>query len=502
MKTSLPGTPALSDPPPRGFLAQCEKEPLHQSGAIQPHGVLWVLSPEGTITHASANIQTLFGQPVQPLMGQPAPAEWQALARAVPLSPGSRKTWLGLEPPSGVGKWDVTISRAANTALVVECVPHVAFPPVHEVTEPVHRLSYGSEEELQAGRQALVDLVAQRTGFLRVMYYQFRPDGHGEVMAEARQSEAYGSYLGLRFPASDIPQVARHLYTKNPWRLIADAMAEPIEVFGEGQQVPDLTWSDLRSVSPIHRIYLGNMGVRASLSFPVTVGGQLIALVTAHHQQSATPALGLLEKLAGVVHTHTLALSAYQSHRRMKLLDSLSHRFTEVQQTLHRHGNLISAWTELGPWLQQTFTCDGAVLQMEGTLLVHGLALEPQALAALNDWWDANPSEFVWLGDSLTRQVPGYPLSSVSGALCVKVGRNGPSQMRLCLTRTEVIEHVTWGGNPDKPVEHHDGQWGIAPRRSFEKWIETRMGQCLPWDNESRLLALRLRELLQKELFP
>jgi len=68
------------------------------------------------------------------------------------------------------------------------------------------------------------------------------------------------------------------------------------------------------------------------------------------------------------------------------------------------------------------------------------------------------------------------------------------TEVRLYLCRREWLHEVAWGGNPDKPVEYHDGTLGIAPRRSFEKWVEKRIGYCRPWENEVRLLLLRLRE--------
>ena len=107
-----------------------------------------------------------------------------------------------------------------------------------------------NENELAALQHELVERIAALTGFQRVMFYAFRADEHGEVVAEARHGDAYGSYLGLRFPASDIPHNARRLYQLNPGRLIVDAGAAAVPVAGRNDTPPDLTWSDLRSVSP------------------------------------------------------------------------------------------------------------------------------------------------------------------------------------------------------------------------------------------------------------
>jgi light-regulated signal transduction histidine kinase (bacteriophytochrome) len=64
------------------------------------------------------------------------------------------------------------------------------------------------------------------------------------------------------------------------------------------------------------------------------------------------------------------------------------------------------------------------------------------------------------------------------------------------LCRGETLYDVVWGGNPEKPVEVHEGLLNISPRRSFEKWVEKRMGYSRPWSNECRLMALKLREFL------
>jgi light-regulated signal transduction histidine kinase (bacteriophytochrome) len=64
------------------------------------------------------------------------------------------------------------------------------------------------------------------------------------------------------------------------------------------------------------------------------------------------------------------------------------------------------------------------------------------------------------------------------------------------LFRKELVQEVQWGGNPNKPIEFNQGRIGVAPRRSFEKWVEKRRGYSSPWLAEDRLAAKRLRQLL------
>jgi two-component system, chemotaxis family, sensor kinase Cph1 len=63
----------------------------------------------------------------------------------------------------------------------------------------------GTLEELTA---TLARDVRALTGFDRVMVYRFDPEWNGELVAEDRRADLE-PFLGLRYPASDIPAQAR-----------------------------------------------------------------------------------------------------------------------------------------------------------------------------------------------------------------------------------------------------------------------------------------------------
>ena len=121
--------------------------------------------------------------------------------------------------------------------------------------------------------------VRDLTGFDRVMVYRFDADWNGEVVAEARRDDL-NPFLGLHYPATDIPAQARRLYTINPIRLIADIHYAPVPlvpVLDPGTGAPlDLSHASLRSVSPIHVEYLSNMGVTASMSVSIVIDGAAV----------------------------------------------------------------------------------------------------------------------------------------------------------------------------------------------------------------------------------
>ncbi len=477
----------------RSFLAECEREPLQFSGAILAHGTLLVVAPDGRVSHVAANVADWLGTPAEALLGLPAPENMAAALLMLPPKAGSR---LALEAAlhAAIGLLDLVASRDEHGAAVVELMRH--YPDAQPSCDPSVPDTPRDEAELTAAEVELVRLIVEMTGFRRVMYYRFHEEGDGEVIAEARLDETYGSYLGLRFPASDIPLIARVLYLKNPWRLIPDAASEPVPVLGREAAPPDLACSDLRSVSAVHRLYLTNMGVRASLSFPVIVGGTLIALIACHHDVPQQPSLAVLELAHHLVRGHANAVGAYQLRRRMRWLDGLERHLDAAKRLLQRHGDMLLAWPELGTRLLREFKADGVTLCLGESHSSAGQPFEAGALEALDGWFRARQGEFVWSSDSLSQQVPGYPLSEIVGALAVRVKYGRTGDLRVYFCRLEHVHEVAWGGNPDKPVGYHDGAIGIAPRRSFEKWVEKRLGYSRPWDNEARLLGFKLRELL------
>src|ERR687885_298111 len=168
-------TPVASTPPDvpgvgDDALQRCADEPIAVPGAIQPHGALLaVTEPDLAVVVASAN--GADGLLV---------TEWEPLA--------------GAEQADAV--WH------ARLALVLQRLA-----------------ASGTLDELTA---SLARDVRALTGFDRGMVYRFDPEWNGEVVAEDR-SAGLEPFLGLRYPASDIPAQARALYATNWLRLIPDA---------------------------------------------------------------------------------------------------------------------------------------------------------------------------------------------------------------------------------------------------------------------------------------
>lgn len=488
----------------RGFLKSCENEQLQFSGAIQNHGAFFIFQSEGAITHRSENLNQIIS--ATSLQKDKAPSAIVEFSRQLELTPGARL--FGNDFFAG-REIDFLLTRAENGAILAEVYPSDKARKVPRFLPPPALLSFDCERDLLKAREELIQWIAQVTGFDRVMYYQFLSSGEGEVLNETTQSGAQGSYLGLRFPASDIPQIARKIYVKNPFRTIADAAAEPVVVHCISQDpeliagvpIPDLTLVDLRSVSPIHAVYMQNMGDLASFTIPMIAGSsELDALISCH---SATPGflpLPLQQRISEHCRLFNSLSREFQTRQRVRLLDEFSyHTRVMIDQLLNTPAD--KSWEYLGQWLTQQFDADGCALLGEQIALEYGETPGDAVLYAIDHKFSDETKEIVFQTDHLQSFFPEQDmLTTLAGFSAVAFTAKSGIKNNLYLFRREVIQEVNWGGNPDKPVEQHDGVLGIAPRQSFARWIEKKMGHSRPWSNSTRFKLLHLRSVLGQHL--
>jgi len=249
----------------------CDNEPIHIPGAIQPHGVLLALTAGSLVVQQvagdtqgvlGATPEELLGQSVETWLGAAQVARLQdalrvqrGLTRSLPmfeviLLKDGRMLDAFVHEGDGVTILEFERARATEGG---------------DAGAAMRRLQshLAGARTVAALLQGIADAVHAVTGFGRVMVYRFLPDGSGRVEAEARDA-GVASFLGLHYPAADIPVQARALYLKNWLRLIPDvtyvpAPLQPLVHPATGRML-DLSQSVLRSVSPIHLEYLSNMG--------------------------------------------------------------------------------------------------------------------------------------------------------------------------------------------------------------------------------------------------
>lgn len=338
----------------------------------------------------------------------------------------------------------------------------------------------------------LVDTVFQRSGLDHVMCYRFLPDWDGEVIHEACRPGIDG-FLGLRFPATDIPANARHLFTLNWYRLIADIDEKnvPLRIWADDGAGPDLTYSTLRAVHPAHIQYLRNMGVQASLSLSLLVNGKLWGLLACHHLTQITlniHDLFAFEEIAKLVSLHMRNLLGIIDHERQSTLrENLSLVRGALQACSDKPKNAFAL--VLGH-IRDSFRASGIWLHFENEDHFVGLTPELQALAPLRHWLDLMPKETISQYDELPETLVRHPAIGrhASAVLYIPLG----SSDYLVLMRQEVVHVVKWAGQSASL----DDSGSLAPRHSFAVYVQKMRNRAEPWHDSEIGCADTLRKNL------
>ncbi|HKO88249.1 MAG TPA: ATP-binding protein [Burkholderiales bacterium] len=480
-------------------LLNCDNEPIHIPGAIQPHGYLFALR-EGdlSVAQVSANVTALLRRSPEEILDQPAALFFgstiEARLSAMPLT----------DPPTtqefafqiGDERHHVTAHRYRG-AFILELEPEVAPEEGLQATLAAAIRKLRDAGNLAEVMEVAVQEVKRVTGFDRVMVYRFEAGDHGHVVAEAKK-ESLDSYLDLHYPASDIPRQARDLYRLNPLRLIPKADYEPIELIPARHPDTggplDLSFAVLRSVSPIHREYLRNMRVGASMSMSLVVENRLWGLIACLHEEPklVSPALrDACETIGALLALQVNALTelAFRTERqeRLAMVRSLAEGMRDAKEVLDGLASQPKA-------LMTLVGASGAAVVRERIETI-GDCPPREHLEALVAWLSQRLDESgVYHTNQLSSVYPdAFPYRArVSGVLAISLPK--PTPNLVLWFRTERIHTVKWSGDPNKPVDVEPGISGrLHPRRSFELWKEQVEGQAEHWTPVDLEAALDLR---------
>ena len=469
-------------------LSNCEREQIHLAGSIQPHGVLLLLSePDLVVVQASANAETFLGL-AAPVVGRTLDHLEGDLHRRISRHLADPLDTLPVAVRCHVGnpliELDGLVHRPPGGGLVVELEP----------AGPAVRVSRSIEGALQTilgatTLRALCDETAMifkdLSGYDRVMVYRFDDDGHGEVLSEQRQPELE-AFLGNRYPASDIPQIARRLYVRNRIRVLADVAYDPVPLNPRlspisGQDL-DMSLCFLRSMSPIHVQYLKNMGVGATLVISLVVGGRLWGLISCHHYSPRVIQFeikAVCELLAEAIATRISALESFVQAQVELSVRRLEQRMIEA---ISREGDWRGALFDGTQALLQPMGASGAALLFDGQILTVGEVPGTLQLREIGNWLDRRGENApIFVTASLGVDEPDFEeLTPVASGLVAAPISTSPGEY-LMWFRPERVRTITWAGNPFKPIIVGDNPLDLSPRRSFSQWHQLMEGNAEPW---------------------
>lgn len=500
-------------------LSNCEREPIHIPGSIQPHGALVVANDADLrIVFASANTQSILQAPAAGLLGRYLrdglhPGIYDKLVHRDDQGHIVLNPLRAFHATIGDSLHFVEV-RQLHNLVYIEIEPE--YPQFNAESLPAITQRMVGHMRSATSLDQLLSLAAtelrQLTGYDRVMSYRFAEDGHGVVVAEDAHPDLQ-PYLGLHYPASDIPAQARRLYLMQRIRVIADCDYTPVPILADpslaesglagpdGQAPPlDLTFCNLRSISPIHIEYLKNMDVGATLTLSLIVDDELWGMMVCHHRTPRLPSPAIRSSCDLISQMTSFLVRARLEQDALEEAALSAARVEEIANHLYHQEGVCEALREAAGELLPLVGASGALVCFDGKTELIGktppLAGAVQMMNRLHGISGGKVFTHSCLSELLPEAKPFKAMAS--GVMLMPI--LGSQENAILWFRPELVETVSWGGDPDKAVEIDPTTGSISPRRSFAVWKTEVQGRSAPWRNNDSRAANELRRMISDHL--
>lgn len=487
----------------------CGSLPLHLINSIQPYGVLIVVNKHDyKVLQVSENIEALTE--IQPASAVNAtldqlilPAEFEniqqkfsaQISAKVPLPVtiiNNKKTYPFL-----------AIVHAKGDYLLLELEPIEKEHNATSFIDVYQEVKYSmaninmADSTIDVCNIAIAEL-KKLSGFDRITVYKFDEDWNGSVIAEVME-ERMQPYLGLRFPASDIPKQSRELYFKNPYRLIPTINYTPVKIYPVinpvSQSFVDLTNCNLRSVAAVHLEYLKNMGVEASMSTAIIKEDKLWGLISCHHRQAkylSFEKCSLFELMAGTISSRITSIENKEALSSISSLHAIQSKLISqvyaedlLAGLLHHEHNILDI-----------LRSNGAVIAYEKKMEIIGATPGQSEMKDLIYWLQNKEINNTYAVDSLSSVYEDALIyKEVASGIIVLPIHSAKGEFIIGF-RPEVIEEVSWSGNPNEAINFEADGKKYHPRNSFKLWQELVKNTSLAWNKDELQIAEHFRNFV------
>ena len=497
-------------------LENCHEEPIHRPVAIQGHGHMLVFTGGQDIRlHAvSEHFASLIKRETDSLWSE-APEEWLPEVFKSILAAAPESTSLC----SYSGDWEAhtgetfdVIHHHNDYCIVLELEPvkeaHVNSRVLADISKNIRATTNPTELY-----QVVTSTVASLFGFDRVMVYQFDEDKHGCVVGEHKRDDLE-AFLGLHYPESDIPKIARDMFLHVRSRFISDIHVQnesllfnPKPAGSRKSPYLDLTYSQLRAISPVHIEYLGNMGVQSTMTLSLVVNGKLWGLIACHHYSPRLirfDARAMAEVVGDLIAKRIAELETGERQRLEMAGRTVENMFLDKVRLSEDYR--IELLERAHDTLKMCKADGVALVTLDDVPFSTGVAPEKSILLRIRDWLVDNEYDEVYSTSEFDEAIALDTTDAKNpiGGLLASCLSN-ISNSYLLWFRVPVSQSVFWAGDPEKNFSINEskesGEIRLSPRQSFAKWQVVVEGQSERWESSALQMALRLREgIVRKEL--
>ncbi|KTC25176.1 ATPase [Pseudomonas putida] len=474
-------------------LANCAREQIRTPGSIQPQGFMVVVQePAMLIRQVSENLPDWLGVEIDALLGVHFDAVVQDGCSFVEqlgeLDEDQSQPYHVADVQFLIGQQAQRLPMMLHRhdqVLIAEFQRPAAVPAPSSRLYPLVRSFVGGapdSESIDELCERAVRVIKRLTGFGRVKSYRFDTEGNGLVNAELVDDD-YPSYKGLCFPASDIPAQARALYCANRIRVIEDADYQPARLLPAANlltgQPLDLSFSTLRSVSPVHLQYMRNMQTWASMSVSIVVEGRLWGLVSCHHRTPRSVSFQVRTACELLGRVLSLQIETREAHLRHARMLEIRQRIVQLLGAIADQDSVRLGLRALPDIFTDFVGAAGAAVVSSTGCDTYGHTPPQARIMALVGWLTARGDAEVFHTDNAGRDIPHLAglADMASGILAVSISELHPHY--LIWFKPQQSQVVHWAGRPEKSIAQSGS---LNPRESFEQWQQIVEGFSTPWD--------------------
>ncbi len=486
-------------------LSNCDQEPIHIPGSIQPHGFLFALDNSFLIAYCSGNTESYLDIPYQKLL---------------------KSSFAALIGDSQFSQFIThldTIGTAATAPLVIQlnekkfnCITHRSDKMIVAEFEPLpgtqpavasvydQTIQFVKYMQESVTLKQLCDRIAREirslTGYDRVMVYRFDKDYNGEVYAEAVR-EDLEPFLGLHYPHTDIPAQARQLYIKNLLRIIVDVNYTPVPIYTiddtPGKNL-DMSFSVLRSTSPIHVQYLQNMGVGATLTISLLHEGKLWGLIACHHYKPKY--IDHFTRINAQLQGHFLTsqINLRQEAEEYNLARDVNNALERIlNKSYPPERNSIEAIIK-EPALLALCNAAGVAIVLDDTIYTNGQTPAKDEIRQIAAWASPHSRNRLISTSKLSAEFEAAKAFCPNASGIIYYSLKSTKDACIIWFNPETLEEVNWAGDPEKSIEKNEN--GLSPRKSFESWKQVVKCQAREWKEPELNAAANYAYALQKHI--
>lgn len=291
----------------------------------------------------------------------------------------------------------------------------------------------------------------------------------------------------------------------NDWELFPPMVNMTLPSGGQGMGYTDLSMCRLRGSSYVHLKYLANMGVTCSMVIAIIVNKKLWGLYAFHGYRSPL-----------VPSARTRFLCEMASITTSIIMESLTRKEENDRlMKLESSMNKLQPNMSLGQFFELNMADVAGALDVD---LIACRVRDPPKTPSLQTFIVKNHNKKYNIetdDDEITDEVFDS-LVETYGQVCRDYGivyidtqKTNPLLVKrgihtlvffsdhgidVMLCRSQTVESVTWGGDPDKKLEP-DGT--LTPRNSFAAYVKDHIRKGKPWDPCDRRLISRFADQVE-----